>query len=266
MQIASRQPLWCGGGRGTFIEFEMTPETGLYVKLFVDPATAEGGVVEWGDGGVTEYHGTGRGPVDHTYCLYGRYRVRLRNIRGAGFRLLDGDPQYPFDAAVISYVDYDSIVVGVDSGGYEQCVNLERVYLPAVTGVGQRPFAGCTSLKECYTPLCAYFYDGVYEYCDKLETLELGGGTLWSAIFWGCTNLREIRFTHVDQISDRCFGDCPSLTDIYMGDKTVAQVTQTSGDGDIIAGYGARFPWDANPTTRFHCLDGIVLGNGTVIG
>ena len=70
----------------------------------------------------------------------------------------------------------------------------------------------------------------------------------------------------MDQISDGCFGDCPSLTDIYMGDKTIAQVMQTSGDGDIIAGYGARFPWDANPTTRFHCLDGIVLGNGTVIG
>ena len=265
MQVASRQPLWGGNGRGTFLEVEMTPSTGLYIRFVIEPVTPGIMSVDWGDGTTTEVSSDRRVYVDHTYGAHGGYKIRLRNIAGLALRELDGEPQYSYDDAIISFVDYDNVIRGVASGGFECARNLKRVWLPAATGVGQRPFAYCSNLEECYTPLCAYFYDGVYECCEKLQTLELGGGTLWSAIFWGCTNLREIRFTHVDQISDRCFGDCPSLTDIYMGDKTIAQVTQTSGDGDIIAGYGARFPWDANPTTRFHCLDGIVLGNGSVI-
>lgn len=266
MQVASRQPLWGGNGRGTFLEVEMTPETGLYIKFFLNPVDGNGGGLDWGDGSFSATVGPdGLQAVEHTYASYGHYKLRLVNLKGAVLRWLDGQPQYQYDGAIVSYVDYDNVVDGCNSGGFEECRNLERVIMPEATGLGQRTFAGCTKLKEAVMPLAAYFYDGTFERCSSLETLELGGGTLWSAIFWGCTNLREIRFTHVDQISDRCFGDCPSLTDIYMGDKTIAQVMQTSGDGDIIAGYGARFPWDANPTTRFHCLDGIVLGNGSVI-
>ena len=81
----------------------------------------------------------------------------------------------------------------------------------------------------------------------------------------GCTKLREIRFSHVDQLSTQCFANCPALTDVWIANKTIAQTRQEDSSGNIIAGYGARFPWNANPSTRFHCIDGIVLGNGTVI-
>ena len=47
MQVASRQIVWNAGGRGTVIEVEMTPTTGLYIKFFTE------GDAEWfvdGDG------------------------------------------------------------------------------------------------------------------------------------------------------------------------------------------------------------------------
>ena len=266
MQIASRQVVWNAGGRGTVIEVEMTPATGLYLKFMCNAAEGRPVVISWGDGSRSEHAFTPHDIAsDHRYAAYGRYRIVFEGARSIGLRNLDGEAQYSYDAAIVSYVDYSGLITGSRSGAFKRAVNLERFIAPNLTGFGQRDFAYCTKLREVGTPQSAYFYDGTFQNCGEIEKLELVGGTMWSYVFMGCTKLREIRFSHVDQLSTQCFANCPALTDVWIANKTIAQTRQVDSSGNIIAGYGARFPWNANPSTRFHCIDGIVLGNGTVI-
>ena len=67
----------------------------------------------------------------------------------------------------------------------------------------------------------------------------------------------------VHQFATQDFDHCPNLMDIWISNKTVDQIMQRASSGNIEAGYGARFPWDANASCRFHGIDGVVLGNGT---
>ena len=266
MQIASRQTVWGGAGRGTVIEVEMTPDTGLHIGFIYDLAAGHDVTIDWGDGTKTGRAYTAHLVEDgHTYAAYGRYKVVFEGARSIGFRNLDGEAQYSYDAAIVSYVDYSGLITGSRSGAFKKAVNLERFVAPNLTGFGQRDFAYCTKLKEVVTPLSAYFYDGTFQECREIETLTLVGGTMWSYVFKGCAKLREIRFSRVDQLSTQCFANCPALTDVWIANKTIAQTRQEDSSGNIIAGYGARFPWNANASTRFHCSDGIVLGNGTII-
>ena len=266
MQIASRQPMWKEGGRGTVVEVEMTPSTGLYIKFRCNATDGTPVSVRWGDGSNESFAYTSSDIVpEHSYAAYGRYRVVFEGARSIGLRNLDGETQYSYDAAIVSYVDYSGTITGSRSGAFKEAVNLERFVAPNITGFGQRDLAFCTKLKEVVAPKAAYFYDGTFENCGEIERLELVGGTMWSYVFMGCTKLREIRFGRVDQLSTECFAGCPALTDIWIPNKTVAQTMQVAPSGSIIGGYDAVFPWDANASTRFHCMDGVVLGNGTII-
>ncbi len=266
MQIASRRIVWNEGGRGIVVEVEITPETGLRIRFLVRSIRREPFSVDWGDGTAKDcLHRDGDIYEEHTYAGYGRYKVRFENVCEVGLRPLDGMQQFSYDVAPVSVVDYSGLMTGSPSGSFKRAKNLERFIGPSMTGIGQRTLAYCTKLREVVMPLCAYFFDGTFQGCTELETLELAGGTMWSYVFKGCTKLREIRFSNVHQISTQCFADCPALGDIWIANKTVDQTRQVAASGNIVAGYGARFPWGANQSTRFHCMDGTVLGNGTVI-
>lgn len=266
MQIASRQLVWNEGGRGTVVEVDMNPDTGLHLKFRCNAAPDTPVSVRWGDGVETAFPYTPHDIVpEHRYAAYGRYKVVFEGVRSVGLRNLDGETQYSFDNAIISVVDHSGLVTGSRSGAFKRSANLERYVAPNLTGFGQRDFAYCTKLREVVAPQAAYFYDGTFQECRELETLDLVGGTMWSYVFKGCTKLREIRFSRVDQLSTQCFANCPALMDIWIANKTIAQTMQVAPSENIIAGYGARFPWNANPLCRFHGTDGIVLGNGTII-
>ena len=91
MQIASRQIVWNEGGRGTVVEVEMTPDTGLYLRFLVRALNQDAFAVSWGDGSKVEVpYRTGDIYVEHTFVAYGRYRVRFDHVKGIGFRPLDG--------------------------------------------------------------------------------------------------------------------------------------------------------------------------------
>ena len=266
MQVASRQHLWSEGGRGTVIEVEMTQTTGLYICFRCNASQNMPVTVSWGDGTKSEFVYTTADIVpSHTYGAYGHYKIVFENVRCIGFRNLDGEPHYSYDAAIVSYVDYSGVVTGSRSGAFKRAVNLERFIAPSLTGYGQRDFAYCSKLKEVVTPLAGYFYDGVFQSCPKIETLDLRGGTMWSYVFKDCTSLREIHFTSVNQISTQCFSGCYQLTDVWIDNKTVEQIKQVASTGNIVAGYGAKFPWNAPSGCRFHGSNGIVLGDGTII-
>jgi len=268
MQVASRQVVWNAGGRGTVIEVEMTPTTGLYIKFFTGNERKEPFTVSWGDGSGTQtfvfdghYH-----EVEHSFRTYGRYRIVFTNITNVGFRWLDGQPHYAYDAAILSIVDYAGTLTGAHSGAFSRCENLERYIAPNNRGCGQRPFAYCTKLKEVQLGECGIHYDGSFQGCSALEKFTtVSTGCCWSYVWEGCTKIRELRLGAVEQFATRDFNNTPNLMDIWIGDKTVDQIRQVAPSGNIVAGYGAMFPWNANPLCRFHGTDGIVLGNGTVI-
>lgn len=266
MQVASRQHIWQDGGRGTVVEVEMTEATGLYICFRCNASQNMPVTVSWGDGTSSEFLYTTADIVpSHTYGSYGRYKIVFNNVRCIGLRNYDGEPHYSYDAAIISYVDHTGLVTGSRSGAFKRSANLERFIAPALTGFGQRDFAYCPKLKEVVTPLAGYFYDGVFQSCPEIETLDLRGGTMWRYVFKDSTNLREIRFTSVDQIATQCFAGCNRLMDIWIGNKTVEQIKQVAVSGNIVAGYGAKFPWNAPSACRFHGTNGIVLGDGTII-
>ena len=267
MQIASRQPLWNEGGRGTVVEVNMTPATGLKFQLAVHYTKDQNLVVDWGDHTKTE-HGYADGDqlVPHTYAQYGKYRIVVEGVRSIGLRFLDGQAQYSYDAAVISVVDYCGQIVSSQSAAFKKAMNLERYICPNCTWQGQRDFAYCSKLKEVVIGMNGICYDGTYQYCASLEKYTtLRTNTCWSYVWQGCTKLRELRLGAVTQFATQDFDQCPNLMDIWIDNKTVEQIKQVASEGNIVAGYSARFPWNANANCRFHGTNGIVLGNGTII-
>ena len=267
MQIASRQPMWNAGGRGTVIEVSMTPATGRYIKFVYCSVKDKPFVIKWGDGTKTERpYATGDLTVDHTYPDYGKYKIVAEGCTCIVFRVLDGHPQYSYDAAITSFVDYGGQITGSRSAAYKRAVNLERFIAPNCEWMGQRDFAYCSKLQEVVIGRGQICYDGTYQYCTSLEKYTTRRtGCCWSYVWQGCTRLRELRLGEVTQFATQDFDQCPNLMDIWIDGKTVEQIKGTAPEGNIGHGYGAVFPWNASPNCRFHGTNGIVLGNGTII-
>lgn len=267
MQVASRQCLWDDIPAGTEIVVEMTPATGLYIRFVFNAAEGRNVRIRWGDGsgevvGFTEQDVF----CGHTYTSYGRYRVFFHGARSVGLRNLDGDPQYAYDAAVVSFVDYSGYITNSRSAAFKRAVNLERFVAPNCRWMGQRDFAHCTKLKEVVLGKNEICYDGTFQNCSELEKYTTEStGTCWSYVWQGCTKLRELKLGSVSQFATQDFLNTPNLMDIWISDKTIDQIQQKAGSGNIIAGYGARFPWGANDNCRFHGTDGIVRADGTVL-
>ena len=266
MLKASKVCLWKEAGRGTVVEVEMTPATGLYFKLAYKHTDGQGVVINWGDGSKTErgYAGSGDQYADHTYARHGRYKIVIEGVRSVGMRFLDGQAQYVYDNAIISVVDYCGQIIGSHSGAFKRATNLERFIAPNCQWMGQRDFAYCSKLKEVVIGKNEIYYDGTFQYCSSLEKFTtLKSGVCWSYVWQGCTSLRELNLGDVHQFATQDFDRCPNLMDIWISNKTVDQIMQRAPSGNIEAGYGARFPWNANASCRFHGIDGVVLGNGT---
>ena len=267
MQVASRQCLWNDIPAGTEIVVEMTPSTGLHLKFVFNAAEGRGVRISWGDGSGEEIGFTTQDVFcGHTYLAYGKYRVVFSGARSIGFRNLDGQSQYSYDAAIISFVDHSGDISGSRSAAFKKAVNLERFIAPNCRWMGQRDFAYCAKLKEVVIGQNEVCYDGTFQYCSALEKYTTKStGVCWRYVWQGCTKLRELKLGSVYQFATLVFQDTPNLMDIWISDKTVDQIQQKASSGNIVAGYGARFPWAASANCRFHGTDGIVRGDGTVL-
>ena len=268
MHIASKTGLWASGDRtGTHVDVEMTASTGRYLNFLVRLFANYGCSVDWGDGTVTEIaYRTGDVYLSHTYAAYGKYTIVFRRVRGIGFRPLDGYSQYSYDDAVLAVVDYSGQIEEAPSACFKCATRLKKFIAPNCRWLGQRSFASCSNLEEVRFGSVVIAYDGTFQYCPKLvRYVTESTGQCWSYVWMGCTKLKELRLGSVSQFATQDFYNTPALMDIYIADKTIAQVKQVAPEGNIIAGYNAKFPWNANAGCRFHCTDGIVLGNGTVV-
>ena len=267
MQIASRQVVWSEGSGGTVAVVEMTPATGLRIR-FLAKAIGEGPFsVKWGDGAAeTVPYRTGDIYVEHEYSAFGLYRIRFDRVRGLGFRPLDGMPGFDYDAAIVSVDDYSGLLTDVPSAAFASATNLRRFTAPNANWIGQRSFAHCRKLRRVRLGMVEVLHDGSFQNCPALEVYEAAAtGKCWRYVWEGCTSLRELRLGNVTLFADRVFNNTPNLADIWISGKTVDQIRQVAQEGNIFAGYGAKFPWGANAGCRFHGIDGIVLGNGTVV-
>jgi len=267
MQVASKQSHWAERGVGTVIEVEMTLTTGLYICFHTNATASKDVQVSWGDGDKDEIPYT---PNDielaHTFATYGKYKIVIKGIRSIGFRNLDGEPLHGYDAAILSLVDYAGQLEGSRSGAFQSAANLTRFIAPNCGWMGQRDFAYCPYLEEVVLGPCGIYYDGTFQSCPKLTKFTTGRSWMcWSYVWQGCTSLTELRLGDVNQFATQDFANTPQLADIYIANKTVDQIKQVAASGNIVAGYGAKFPWGATAVCRFHGTDGIVLGNGTII-
>ena len=264
MQIASRQCLW-DDGIWTVIEVEMTRATGLYLRFIHGGVAGKPSKFVWGDGTVTTrpYSANNDQYVSHTYPHYGRYTILARGVGSIGFRSLDGQSQYAYDAAILSFVDRTGDVTGSRSAAFKKAVNLKRFVAPNAVWMGQRDFAYCSSLEEVVIGEVGIYYDGTFQNCTKLSKFETKKSwTCWSYVWQGCTSLTELKLGDVEQFATQDFKNTPRLKDIWIANKTVDQILQKASAGNIVAGYGAKFPWGASKDCRFHGTDGVVLGSG----
>ena len=267
MQIASRRCLWADTGVGTDVVVELNDATGLYLNFLVRLYTGKDGMILWGDGSSSRVEYV-KGDIyrSHTYRSAGRYVITFLDVRGIGFRPLDGYAQYSYDASVLSIVDHVGQIETADSGSFKKAVNLTRFIAPNCRWVGQRPFAYCGKLKEVKLGEVDIHYDGSFQYCTSLEKYETETtGVCWSYVWQGCTKIRELKLGAVSQFATKDFDNTPNLMDIWISDKTIDQIQQKAASGNIVAGYGAKFPWGANSNCRFHGTDGIVRADGTVL-
>lgn len=269
MQRASRMALWKGdAGDCTVLDLRITPDTGRWFLLQVDPVPGTEATVDWGDGSPPETVPAVQDPaVEHTFPAERNYRVRVRGGDCIGFARMDWEREHaPYMDALLSLDDRSGVLRDLRSGAFQHARNLVSVRAPGATGVGQGVFRGLAGLRRVELPRARYFYDDAFRGCSAIETLSFeGAGTMWNYVFRDCASLRELRLGNVDQISDGCFAECPSLRDVFVSNRTVDQLMQRADEGNVASGYGARFPYGAEPGTRFHCVDGTVLGDGTVI-
>ena len=264
MQIASRQCLW-DDGIWTEIEVEMTRATGLYLRFIYKGVAGKPATFVWGDGTqeTRPYPGNDDQQAPHTFPAYGRYMIRARGVKSIGFRTLDGQAQYNYDAAILSLVDNTGDITGSYSGAFKKAVNLKRFVAPNATWMGQRDFAYCSSLEKVVIGEVDIYYDGTFQNCAKLSKFTTKKSwTCWSYVWQGCTSLTELKLGDVEQFATDDFKNTPRLKDVWIANKTVDQILQKASAGNIVAGYGAKFPWGASKDCRFHGTDGVVLGSG----
>lgn len=269
MQVAAKDALWGAKAAGgpARLELVMTVSTGLHIRLCVDPLHEGMPWIDWGDGSPREFLEPGTEPdLEHDYPSFGTYTVRFGDVGSVGFDRLDNWSGDSFRDAVVALVDPSGQFTKMRSGSFTYAHNLETVVAPNAAAQGQGNFRYCERLKTVEMPKACNFFDQTFAYCTALETIRFeAAGTLWSGVFYGCSSLREVRLGAVDQISDGCFSECPALQDVWISNHTVDEVMQRAPDNNVVGGYGAEFPYGANMSTRFHCSDGVVLGDGTLL-
>jgi hypothetical protein len=113
-----------------------------------------------------------------------------------------------------SYTDTD-----VTTQFAQGCTNLEKVYIPAATGViPYRTFENCTSLTTFSAP-----------YATSVGTAD----DTSSKVFYGCTALTNVDIPNVTTIGSNAFDGCSALTSISLpkvtsiGDQAFANTALT---------------------------------------
>ncbi len=118
-------------------------------------------------------------------------------------------------------------IVGIGPEAFAGNRSVEKVVLPeTVTEIGERAFAGCTSLTEISAGNVESIGAGAFADDSLLEKAEFGTHLteIGKGAFRLCTTLPEISLDTVRQIPDECFDGC------YKLQKLSVQAAESFGD------------------------------------
>jgi len=235
MQVASRQPLWDGrsaGGR-TVLWLRVT-SSARRAEIAVGMKCAEfrSVAVDWGDGTADSVSEIAR--LAHEYGRTGDYRVVISDALATfGY----ADPETP-DATRQMLLELESLgtrVTAIPYGGFNNCRSMRgRIVLPGVTDIGSYAFGSVGGVSEFVLPSVRYLRQ------ESFYTCPSAGVVFADAV------------ERIDSMFVSYYGS-GRLCDLYVRGRTCGEVRAMTG-----------FPFGGRPEMRFHCGDGILLGNGTV--
>jgi len=150
-------------------------------------------------------------------------------------------PNYAFlNCTALKDVTLNENLTTINDNVFNGCSALEEIELPAGlkalgnNATGSSVFSGCTSLKEVVIPagIGNRLNGQVFRNCTSLETVVLPSTitTIGNYAFAGCTNLKNIDLSHIDNFGTTayayCLQDCASLEAITI--KSTAQLHGSS--------------------------------------
>ena len=114
------------------------------------------------------------------------------------------------DSASLEYVDLQILnITKLPNEIFSNCYKLEKILLPqTIKVIGESSFKG-TIITSFNFQNISHIYCHAFSYCKNLDYIDLSETnitTLNKSIFYGCTNLKTIKFPHhLENISDNAF-------------------------------------------------------------
>jgi len=235
MQIASRKLLWKDGRipkdkTVLFLNVTAASMTAHIGRCTLAPGSASI-TIDWGDKTVNEY--TYVDGATHTYSREGEYMVTISDdVQEFGYAGYGSTEAYNDMLAELANVAPK--VTSIDSYGFNNCHKMRGVInLPNVTNIGSYAFGSTLGITDFILP--------------SMRSLS-------ETSFYTCPSATRMYVDNVERIDREFFGyyNKNRLKDMYIANRTRDYVKRMSG-----------FPFAATADTRFHCQDGILLGNGT---
>ena len=189
-------------------------------------AQAQGGTYENLEFGYQDvYNGPNSSPI--TYFYIAGYKGEPVDLTVPGTIQDDNDGEI---AILKSLSGYFSNTSGIANRAFEDCTSLKSIVLPGgLDSIGDGAFKGCTSLISITLPsslirLGQGEYDsyGVFEGCTSLTSVALPESirAIQPNTFKGCTSLTSIALPEsLNYIESNAFEGCTSLTQITLPDS-----------------------------------------------
>ena len=237
MQIASRKLLWKDGSipkdkTVLFLNVTAASMTARIGRCTLAPGSSSI-TIDWGDRTSNEY--TYVEGATHTYSREGEYMVTISDdVQEFGFAGYGSTEAYNDMLAELANVAPK--VTSISGYGFNNCHKMRGVInLPNVNYIGGYAFGTTLGITDFILPSMR---------------------SLVQESFYAGPSPRQMHVDNVERIDSRFFEyyNKNLLKDMYIANRTRDYVRRMSG-----------FPFAATADTRFHCQDGILLGNGTYV-
>ena len=111
-------------------------------------------------------------------------------------------------------------ITGLPKGAFKDCNRLTTVSLPqTLTAVSAEAFYGCDQIEEMYLPNVTSIGDSAFYKCSKLEKLTLGKNlkTIGNNAFYNCKALKTVSLPEgLETIGEYAFQKCTKLNSISI--------------------------------------------------
>lgn len=243
MQVASRQCVWKLTPEPSYTAFYARVSETTTMEIRLGQAVKASGssriVVHWGDGEKTVASaGWTAGAMRHIYGAPGTYLVRISDdVRTWGMSVSGGISVYNTALGGHALVSLGSRVTAIATYGFLYMTLPGKLELPTVVSAGNRAFENLTGCTDLVIPSMARLSTAAFKWFRGCPLIH-------------CDNVKSI---DPDFFGDGTYDWC-GATDLYLGSLTCDEVKAMEG-----------FPFGAMHTVRFHCSDGVLYSDGSVV-